>query len=153
MQMQPYLIRSLDLAPKAIARIVRSIPASRYDEKLQGNRFTIREVLAHLADFEPIFRGRIQQAAAEPGSKISSRDEEQMAIEHKYSEWNVEETLATFAKEREETITFLRSLQAESFESSVIHEQLGPMTLNDLAGFVSSHDVYHIEQLTEYLTV
>ena len=60
--MNAYLFPGLEFGPRIVARLVEQIPAARYDERTNPSRFTLREAVAHLADWEPILRDRIARA-------------------------------------------------------------------------------------------
>lgn len=150
--MHPYLLRSLSNGPTVMQRIVRLIPADRYDAALIAERFTIREVIAHLADWEPLFRGRMEIAFATPNAKIVSYDEGQRALDLKYAEANIDVQLELFATERAKTKAFVSKLDPVQVRQQYVHPELGPMTIEDQANMLIAHDMYHIEQLSAYLT-
>jgi uncharacterized damage-inducible protein DinB len=147
----PYLNISLELGPRAVANLLAQIDATKYDTALGEGRFTIREVLAHLADWEPIFRGRIEAALANPGCLIEPRDEGQMAIDNRYSDIPVESSLKQWTEERAASASLIRGLSKEQLDTPLLHRSNGPMVVADLANFLIGHDMYHVEQLTEYL--
>lgn len=146
-----YGLRALRLAPSTIAQLFRQIPESEQDRALGPDRFTPREVLAHLADFEPVWRERVEAGVVSSGSPVESRDEDQMAIEGRYSETNPWEQLELFAKRREEMVRFLEHLPDDRLQHTVVHSQLGEMKVMEIAYLVQGHDAYHIQQLTAYL--
>ena len=147
----PYLLKSLEFGPSVLKSIIDRVPADRYDATLIPDRFTLREAVAHLVDFEPIFRGRMEDAYREPGITVASRDEEQMAIDHNYAHQDLEENLAKFIEERKTTAAFLRSLPKEAFETPLVHEQLGSLVIEDIANLLLGHDLYHLEHAALYL--
>lgn len=149
--MNPYLLPALELSPVVCERLLRQIPASRLDQALVSDRFTAREVMAHLADWEPIMRERIEQACRMPGSAIEVFDEGDMAVEHAYAASDPREQLLLFQRERQTTVDFVRRVAPESWRNTVTHPERGPMSAEDLANLLIGHDLYHIEQLSAYL--
>ncbi len=149
--MTPYLKISIDFGPTILERLVALIPPSRYDESLGEDRFTVREVIAHLADWEPIFRSRIEQAIQEPGTWIRTFDEGQRSIDLNYAATDIHVSLATLKRERAETSKLIRALPKEEFAKTLEHPEQGTISLDDIANMQMGHDLYHIEQLTEYL--
>jgi uncharacterized damage-inducible protein DinB len=149
--MNPYLLRSALLGPEAIERILRHIPENRFDEALDPERFTIREVVAHLADWEPIFRGRMEQVLATPGTTIEVFEEGERAISQRYHETDVWERLATWRAERLKTAELLNDLDDEALRTQMVHPENGVMTVGDTANMLAGHDLYHVSQLVEYL--
>jgi hypothetical protein len=149
--MHPYLLPSLELSPKAFERIVSQIPEKRYDEHTDPNRFTLREAIAHLADWEPIFLQRIQAGVDAPGAAVQGMDEGQVAIEKNYVSWDVKESLRIFAEARAHTVRYLRVLTTAQWESTVVHNEKGPMSAYDQANMLLGHDIYHIEHATQFM--
>lgn len=149
--MHAYLMPALDLSPRALARVFAQIPTDRWDEALEPDRFTPREVLAHLADWEPIMLSRMQTAYADPGASIEAFDEGQMAEDNGYRASSPDEQMRLFAAHRAETIEWLRALPREAWSLHFLHPERGLQTIEDQANLLVGHDVYHLEQLSAYL--
>jgi hypothetical protein len=145
-----YLFPGLEFGPRIVERLVQQIPVGRYDEKTNPDRFTLREAVAHLADWEPILRGRIEQAIAQPDSAVQGIDEGIRAEELNYGEWDVQEQLAVFSAERAKTIAYLRTLTPEDWGKAIVHNEKGRQTAMDQANQFLGHDLYHIDHLTEF---
>ena len=79
-------------------KILADVPSNRFDERPAEGRFTLREAVAHLADFEPIFRGRMEAAYESPGVTVEPKDEGQMAIDHNYASQDLYANLENFAE-------------------------------------------------------
>jgi hypothetical protein len=146
-----YLIPGISLAPVVIERLVTLLWPSDYDRVLEQGRFTPREIVAHLADWEPIMRDRIVAAVDSPGSVIPAYDEAQMALDHGYAATDIVEQAKLFHEERKKTVKYVAGLSAEELARSVTHPERGVLTADDLAGLLLGHDMYHVEQLSAYL--
>ena len=149
--MNPYLLKSLEFGPIVLERIVGQIPQSRFDERTSNDRFTLREAVAHLVDFEPIFRGRMEQANSNPGCAVIVMDEGQMAIDHDYASQDVHRNLEMFVSQRASTAAFLRTLSPSDFQKTMVHPQLGPLAIEDVANLLLGHDLYHLEHASELM--
>src|SRR5262245_24073794 len=95
------------------------IPSSRSNEAIDPERFTPREVIAHLADWEPIDRDRLASAVERPGSTIQPYDEVQMGIDHDYAHSDVAAQLERYTNEREVTAQYVRRLTPEDMTKAV----------------------------------
>lgn len=149
--MNPYLIQGLRLSPIAIARLLGAIPVGQYDLAREAGRFTPREVIAHLADWEPILRGRIERGVEQPGAAIETYDESARAVEQNYAGSEVREATERFRVERERTAVVVEALAPSDFAKVVHHPERGALTVSDLCETILGHDVYHLEQLSAYL--
>ena len=82
-----YLLISLASSPEVLEALTEGLSANdpQWDVRPYSDRFTLREVVAHLADWEPIHLERIQRILAEDEPTLPDIDEEQIAIEHDYA--------------------------------------------------------------------
>ena len=147
----PYLIRALAFGPQIVSRIVAQIGESEFDRHTDPERFTLREAVAHLAEWEAIDLDRIKQIVSRPGSDIEPFDEVELAEKHKYGKLDVQQQLALLSQRRSATLAFLETLPAESWALQAVHGEKGPLTVYDMANMMVSHDTYHIEHLAQYL--
>jgi hypothetical protein len=145
--MNYYLFPGLEFGPRIVEQIVKQIPGARYDDRTDPERFSLREAVAHLADWEPILRDRIVLAVENPDSPVEGMDESVRATEVNYASWDVAEQLRKFSTERSKTIAYLRGLATEDWEKAVIHNEKGRQTVMDQANQFLGHDLYHIEHL------
>lgn len=149
--MNPYLLPALECGPATLRRLLPLVPTERLDEALEPDRFTPREVMAHLADWEPIIRARIQSAVTAPGSAIELFDESEMALANGYANSDAEEMAETFRRERRITADYVRTLGPGNWTKTVVHPDRGLLTAEDLANLRLGHDFYHTEQISAYL--
>jgi uncharacterized damage-inducible protein DinB len=149
MSVSPYLVGALAANPPLVAQFFGQVQ-TRLDAPTGPDRFTPREVLAHLVDWEPIFRGRMQQAFERPNSSLTAYDESARAQEFQYGTWDAETTLSRFLAERETTVAWLRSLSPEDWARAARHPERGTMSIADIAHYLLTHDLYHISQLRQF---
>jgi hypothetical protein len=149
--MNPYLMPTIEFGPLTVRRLVELIPAHRRDERLIPERFTPREIIAHLADWEPILLQRMKTAYETPGTTIEVYDEEEMARLNRYDLKDPLEQAELFIKHRCVTADFLRNLQPDDWKKTVWHPERGVLSIEDQANLLIGHDLYHIEQLSAYL--
>jgi hypothetical protein len=146
--MNPYLLPSLESGPKVIGRLLGMLPESRHDDRPDPDRFSVREVIAHLADWEPILLDRMRTAIEQPDAPVEGMDEGQRALDQNYAATDVWQQLALLVERRKETAEFLRSLAPEEMQRAFVHRERGRMTVEDQANMLLGHDLYHIEQIS-----
>jgi hypothetical protein len=149
----PFLLIALGLAPTTLRRLVQNLPTTCYDVKTDPARFSLREAVAHIADWDPIHLARIQAAVENPGSSMPDIDEGARAVEDNYAERDPIEQAHRFEGRRAITLAFLRGLKAEDWNKTYVHSVKGEMTVFEYADTILGHDMYHIEHLTQYLPV
>jgi hypothetical protein len=151
--MHGYLLPALSLGPQALRTLIRSIPSEKWDIATGTNRFTPREVMAHLADWEELFRTRMEVARSSPGSPVEVFDEGQRAEELGYRKTDPNVQADLFVQRREQTRKFLESLSSEEWHLHYQHPERGKMSIEDTANMLVGHDMYHVEQLIQLMDV
>ena len=148
----PYLLPALRLGPLTVQHLVEAVSESRYDELTDPGRFTLREAVAHLADWEPILLDRIRLAAEQPGSTIVAYDETALCERGGYGSTEPRDQAQLFIARRERTIEYITSALDGRWSNEAVHQGRGPMTVADLVNLLVGHDMYHIEHLAQFLT-
>lgn len=145
--MHAYLFTGLEAGPLTIQNLIRKVPPDRMNRPTHPDRFSPRYVVAHLADWEPISRGRMQTAVATPGGGVPGIDEVIRAEEQGYASWDPFEQAEVFIQRRAETIDYLHSLSPEDWTKTSVHSERGEMSVYDYANMELGHDLYHVVQL------
>ena len=149
--MSPYLLKTLGYAPNVLEKLIRSVPVERFDEALGPDRFTLRHAIAHWSDWEPIFQERIRLVLSEENATIVVYDEGQRAIDLSYDDWDVFESIEKLKTARAHTASMVAAIPMELFRKPFIHPEAGPLVLEDLIQMIQGHDMYHLEQVSQYV--
>jgi uncharacterized damage-inducible protein DinB len=145
--LNPYLPVGLETTAMLLESEAARVTADRYDHRPDPDRFSFREVIAHIADWEPIMLSRIRAGVDAPGSTIEAFDEVQWAKDHDYAHQDPEESMQRFLKDRRATLEYVRAISREKMANTVIHPERGVMSVADIAHMIVCHDLYHVVQL------
>ncbi len=145
-----YLMYSISGMPQTIAALLDGVTTTELDARPFPERFTLREAIAHLADWEGVWLERIQRIATEESPFLPGYDEGQWAIDHDYAHSDFEEQMAKIVTGRAAMITYLRGLELSSWQRLGQHGELGSISLFELAVVVTGHDGYHVQQILDY---
>jgi len=148
--MELYIV-ALSLTPSALIRIIDQVKPDRYADRLPINRFNLSEMVAHVADCEEVFQDRMRLAHEFPGSNVEGFDPDERAKSHHYADKDLHHELDVFDNRRRDTVDFLRSLKPEDWKKTVKHSQYGEMSIAMMASIIIGHDVYHLEQASQYM--
>lgn len=141
----------IENTPSTLIRMVDSIRPELYDTSLEGDRFTLKEVVAHLADLEQTWLDRITTAIEFPGKAVEPFNEEARAVEHKYSEKDIHHELEVFDNRRRDTVDYLLRLADDDWANTITHPEKGEMTVLEIVQYITGHDLYHVHQVSQYL--
>lgn len=148
--MVPYSL-AIEHTPTILRRILADVRMERYTERVAEDRFTLLEMVAHMADWEDVVLDRLRIAQEKPGSPVEDFDIEARAIEKGYSERNLQHELDVLENRRNDTLDFLRNLPAEDWNKTFVHPARGEVTIQSQVSMLVGHDLYHIEQATAYM--
>jgi uncharacterized damage-inducible protein DinB len=148
-----YQFATLTGTPDVLDHLLSQVPADSpvWDARPDPERFTIREVLAHIADWEPIFLERVTRTAEMERPPLQGYDEGQFAIDRDYAHSDPHANLKRFRQGRETLIAFLRSQPDTAWDRVGVHTELGPITLEGQLGLIVGHDGYHTAQIVQWL--
>lgn len=146
----PYLLSGLVDSAKAVQTLVKRADPSVYDTKTDPDRFTFREGVVHLADWEPILLGRMKHAVAHPGSTVENIDEGERAMTQNYAAQDPVQAAESFVRLRHETVAWLKSLQPEDWNALTHHDLRGTMSVYDWANLLLGHDAYHLRHFLDF---
>ncbi len=145
-----YALMSLEGTPAVFARLLDGLSETEADLRPDPARFSLREAVAHLADWEDVFRQRMLLTQSEDNPLLQGYDEGQWAIDRAYAQTDWREQLARFAHERAQTIALVRSFTPEHLARIGHHTEAGPITLQEQVLLITVHDGYHARQFAEY---
>lgn len=145
-----YVLNGLEAAPLVQKKLLSGF--TDWDAEIDPDRFTPREMVAHLADWESIWMDRVHRFVHEDHPFLPSIDEGQIAIDHRYTAQDPLANLERYASRRTELLTLLRGLDEDSWARTGHREYIGDLTLFDLAAIVTGHDGYHLKQTLIYIS-
>ena len=115
-------------------------------------KWSILQVVQHLADAEIMLGLRYRKVLAEPGQPYPAIDQDAWVKELGYNERNLDDALDDFAALRKINLRLLRDLTDEQWQRHGIHEQRGKETLKDMVRLYAAHDCYHLYQIDRIKT-
>jgi uncharacterized damage-inducible protein DinB len=145
-----YLLGALDAAPELFDHLLEGLSDAEADRRPDPDRFTIREALAHLADWEDIFRERMRRTRDEDTPTLPGYDEGEVAREGNYDARDWREQARLFRERRAQMSALLESLTPEQWRRTADRPEIGTLTLADMAHLVALHDTYHLRQIAAY---
>ena len=145
-----YLFSALEAGPALFDTLLRGMTEPEADLRPDPDRFTIREVMAHLADWEPVFLERLTRMRSEDHPTLPGYDEGQWAIDHGYAQTDWRAQARLFADRRRETVALLRSCGSSDWARTADRPEIGVLTVEAQALLIPLHDTYHLRQVAEW---
>ena len=148
-----YLLKALAGTPSVFEKLLSDLGPDdpKWDTKPDPERFSLREVIAHLADWEPIWLGRVNRIRTESNPFLPSIDEGELATLNDYLHQDPIENLRCYRSGRAELVTTLAQLSDEDWNKQCDREFVGILSMQMFASLILSHDGYHTAQVVEWL--
>ena len=137
--------------PELIAALIAGVTRERLSERPGKDKWSIGEILAHLAEDEIATAWRYRQMVEHDGIDLAGFDQDLWARLGNYPARAAEESLELFRLLRRANLLFLGQLSREEWESCGIHAERGRITVRELAGHMAGHDANHVEQIRKIL--
>lgn len=137
----------LESTPADIKRAVGRLSLKQMRQSPARGKWSINEILAHLADGELVLGYRLRKIIAEPGSKINSYDQNKWAKHLAYANADGRERLTTFSAVRKANVQMLKSIRPGAWKRHGIHQERGRENVEHLVLLCAGHDMNHLKQI------
>lgn len=138
----------LDSTPDILRGLMSELTKEDARWKPAQDRFSIAEVLAHLAHSEgTCYRMRLERFLGEERPEFEP-DDAQMYLDL-YHDADPEDAFNDFEEQRERNVDFLRELPASAGGRRAVHTEYGEITLSHMLHEWALHDLGHIRQIAE----
>jgi len=138
-------------APRLLAELLDNATGEQLTTRPSPNKWSIGEILAHLAEDEIATAWRYRQMVEHNGIELAGFDQDLWACIGDYASRTPSESLALFRLLRGANLQFLHKLAPEQWDCFGIHAERGRITVRDLVVHMSGHDANHIEQIRKIL--
>src|SRR5712692_897402 len=139
----------LEQTPMILEKLLLAVPPEMLEWKSSAERWSVSEVLGHLAETEETFRERTRRMIEEDLPSLESYEQNASYAAGNYSGRPAREQLKRFCHERDPTIAWLRSLPAGVVTRTGRHAGLGQITGGGLMIGWAFYGLGHIRQMAE----
>jgi len=133
--------------PKKIARLIKGVPTGKLRKKTAPGKWSVGEILAHLADCEIVTGWRVRQILGAPGTPIQAFDQDSWAAAGHYEKRDPRKSFKQFAAAREGNLALLKSLKPEQWKLYGMHAERGEETVERVLQMMAGHDINHVKQI------
>ena len=144
------VLEILATTPDKLKREVSAMSPKEIRARPAPNKWSAQEVLAHLDDVEELgMRARVAAMIEQENPSLPSFDQEERARERGYSSRDAKKSLASFARQRQANLKWLRKLRPDQLKRKGVHAKVGDISVEELVTEWAFHDLGHLKQILE----
>jgi UDP-N-acetylmuramate dehydrogenase len=140
-------LAQLRATPFAIQGMLAGLQPDALAWKATEDRWSIREVLAHLEDIDrALMLPRVRSIVEQERPEVASYNVEEVSLPQ---DGFGLAALEAFLAARRESVSYLETLPVEALRRTAVHSRAGEITLADVLHHWAFHDLGHIRQIAE----
>ena len=138
-------------APATLAALLAAVPPMLCSRRPAPAKWSIQEIVAHLADDELVGAYRVRLILADPGTAVQAFDQDRWAETGRYADTDPRAALALFRALREANLALWHRLSPAEWERAGVHAERGAESIRDIATYYAGHDLNHFAQIEAIL--
>jgi uncharacterized damage-inducible protein DinB len=132
---------------KKLAKLIKPLSKKQLSTRPEPGKWSITEILAHLADAETVGSWRMRLVIGQDGVPIQAFDQDVWAKTFDYAKRDPKLSLETFRVLRENNLRMLKALPKNLWENHGMHSERGKETIAHIVRMFGGHDLNHLEQV------
>lgn len=137
--------------PKKLAQLIKGVPAAKLRKRPAPDKWSVVEILAHLADAEIVGGFRMRFILGAPGSPVVAFDQDAWVVSGHYNRRDPRKSLELLRSVREANLAMLKSLTPEQWKHYGIHSERGQESIEHIVRMFAGHDLNHVRQVEAIL--
>jgi DinB family protein len=131
--------------------LIAGVPPADLRKRPAADKWSVSEILAHLADAEIVGGFRMRLILGAPGTAIVAYDQDDWARSGHYDKRDPRQSLEQFRVLREVNLALLASLDPAQWKHYGMHAERGQETIEHIARMYAGHDINHLQQIEKIL--
>jgi hypothetical protein len=136
---------------KRLERLIKGVPTATLRKSPAPDKWSVAEILAHLADAEIVAGFRMRLILGAPGTPIAAFDQDSWLTSGHYAKRDPRKSAEQFRVLREANLALLKSLTPEQWKHYGMHSERGQESIEHMARMFAGHDVNHLRQIETIL--
>ena len=136
---------------RKLERLIKGISTGKLRKRPAPDKWSVGEILAHLADAEIVGGFRMRLILGAPGTPIAAFDQDSWVTSGHYAKRDPRKSLEQFRAIREANLALLNSLTPEQWKQYGMHSERGQETIEHIVRMFAGHDLNHLQQIERIL--
>ncbi len=135
--------------PKLLRDAVAGMTGEQLLARPIAGKWSTMELIAHLADFEPVYGDRMKRVLAENEPTLFGGDPDKFAAKLAYHDRDLDTELCLIDCVRRQMAAILRTIPEADFQRVGRHSEAGPLTLRTFLERITGHIPHHLPFIAE----
>jgi uncharacterized damage-inducible protein DinB len=132
---------------KKLSALTKRLNKKQLTQRPAPGKWSIAEILAHLADAELVAGWRLRLILGSNGTPIQAFDQDVWAQTFNYSRRDPKASLEMFRVLRENNVALLKSVPKGLWDNYGMHSERGKETVAHVVRMFAGHDLNHLQQV------
>jgi DinB superfamily len=132
---------------KKLERLIKGVPTAKLRKRPTPDKWSVGEILAHLADAEIVGGFRMRLILGAPGTPVAAFDQDAWVTSGHYAKRDPRKSVEQFRVVREANLALLKSLTPEQWKHYGMHAERGQETIEHIVRMFAGHDINHLRQI------
>jgi DinB superfamily len=132
-------------------RLIKGVSTAGLRERPAPEKWSVSEIIAHLADSEIVGGFRMRLILGSPGTPILAFNQDEWARSGHYDQRDPQKSVEQFRVLREGNLALLQSLEPDQWKHYGMHSERGQESIEHMVRMFAGHDINHLQQIERIL--
>ena len=134
---------------KNLEKVVSRLNKKQLRRRPGKDKWSIAEILAHLADAELVAGWRLRMILSSDGTPIQAFDQDSWAATFRYADRDPKQSLKMFRVLRSNNLDLLEAVPRKLWNNHGLHAERGEETVSQILRLYAGHDLNHLKQIEQ----
>jgi hypothetical protein len=134
-----------------LAQLIEGVSTSELRRRPAPDKWSVSEIIAHLADGEIVGGFRVRFILGSPGSPVVAYDQDKWVASGHYDKRDPQKSVELFRVLRGANLALLESLEPDDWKQYGMHSERGKESIEHIVRMFAGHDVNHLQQIEKIL--
>ena len=140
-------LRVQQTTAKKLSTLIQKLNKKQLTRRPAPGKWSIAEILAHLADTELAGGWRMRMILSQNGTPVQAFNQDAWANTFNYAQRDSKTSLETFRMLRENNLALLKSVPKNLWDNYGMHEERGKESITHIVRMFAGHDLNHLQQI------
>lgn len=136
---------------ETLRQLIKGLSTLELRRRPAPEKWSVNEIIAHLADGEIVGAFRMRFILGSPGSPVVAYDQDQWVTSGHYDKREPQKSVELFRVLREANLALLESLEPEQWKRYGMHSERGEESIEHMVRLFAAHDVSHLRQIEKII--